>query len=74
MVLKKEVSIILRNRTIYMEKGERILFARSRKFSEWALAKLLSDAGFRTASFISNNEGTFGLSIASPSRYRSSGR
>ncbi|MDE1847864.1 MAG: L-histidine N(alpha)-methyltransferase [Candidatus Micrarchaeota archaeon] len=69
MVLKKNMEIKIGSGRVSLEKGERILLARSKKFTEWAFTKLLSKAGFRTVLFASNEDDSYVLSMLQPTRY-----
>jgi uncharacterized SAM-dependent methyltransferase len=45
MILKEDVQFVIGKEKFTLEKDEQILLARSIKFTEWTLTKLLSDAG-----------------------------
>ncbi|OGH66427.1 MAG: hypothetical protein A3B90_00250 [Candidatus Magasanikbacteria bacterium RIFCSPHIGHO2_02_FULL_41_13] len=52
-----------------LEKGERILLARSVKFNEWTFTKLLSDVGFRTELLTTTSDRGYLLSMVQATRY-----
>ena len=69
MILKKDVPVKIGNEKFNLEKGEQVLLARSVKFTEWTLTKLLSDIGFRTEFLTTTADRGYVLSMIQPTRY-----
>lgn len=68
-ILKKDVKAKIGEETFMLEKGERLLLARSVKFTEWTITKLLSDTGFRTELLTTAPDRGYILSMIQPTRY-----
>lgn len=68
-VLKKFVHINTAGESFVIEKGERLLLARSRKFTEYTATKLFSEAGFRTELLTTSVDQGYILTMVQPTRY-----
>lgn len=69
MILKEDVKLEIGEEKFILEKDEQILLARSIKFTEWSLTKLLSDAGFRTELLTTTEDRGYVLTMIQPTRY-----
>lgn len=69
MVLKKDASITIGKDSFKLEEGETIFLARSMKFAEWSVTKLLSDVGYRNELLTTNADRSYMLSMVQPTRY-----
>jgi len=61
--------LTLAEQSIAMEKGDEILVAQSRKYTEASLTKLLSGVGFRTELLTTNHNRSYILAMIQPTRY-----
>lgn len=67
--LDKDQKIKIWKDSFTMEKWDQILLARSTKFNEWTLTKLLSDSWFRTEILTTTSDRWYVLSLLQPTRY-----
>lgn len=70
MILKEDIQFKIGKEKFILEKDEQILLARSIKFTEWTLTKLLSDTGFRTELLTTTEDRAYVLTMIQPTRYR----
>lgn len=68
-VFKKNTPVEVAGEKFVLGKGEKLLLARSRKFTEAITTELLSDVGFRTELLTTNPERGYLLSMVQPTRY-----
>ncbi len=69
LLLKKDIAITIGSEKFPLENNESILVGRSLKFTEWAVAKQLSDVSFRNELLTTNPERSYLLSMVQPTRY-----
>ena len=69
MIIRKDQKVTVGNDSFILEKGEKILLARSVKFNEWTFTKLMSDVGFRTELLTTTKDRGYVLSLVQPTRY-----
>jgi uncharacterized SAM-dependent methyltransferase len=67
-VPKHDIEIAIGEERFTVEKDEPILIARSVKFTEWSVAKTLSDVGFRNEILTTNAARSYLLSMVQPTR------
>lgn len=65
----KETKISFEGDEINFEKDDKLLLARSHKFTEWVFAKVLSDAGFRMELMTTSSEKGYSLVMCQPQRF-----
>ena len=65
----KDVKVNFENDEIFFEKDDKLLLARSHKFTEWVFAKVLSDAGFRMELMTTSSEKGYSLVMCQPQRF-----
>jgi len=68
-VLTREVPIEFAGEKFSLQKNENLLLARSIKFTEYSIAKLLSDVGFRTELLTTPEDRGYLLAMIQPTRY-----
>lgn len=69
IVMKENVAVNISGDEFTLEENESILVGRSVKFTEWSVAKLLSDIGFRNELLTTNRDRSYLLSMVQPTRY-----
>ncbi len=69
LTLKKDARITIGNESFKLEEGESLFLARSMKFAEWSVTKLLSDVGYRNELLTTNADRSYMLSMVQPTRY-----
>jgi uncharacterized SAM-dependent methyltransferase len=68
-VFQKDVPIEIAGESFILEKGESLLLARSRKFTEYTATKLFTDVGFRTELLTTSIDQGYILAMVQPTRY-----
>lgn len=64
-----EVALDFAGEQINFEEGDRLLLARSHKFTEWVFAKDLADCGFRLELLTTSSERGYSLVMCQPQRF-----
>ena len=67
--LHKDIAIEIGDEKFTLMKGENILLARSKKFNESVVTKLLSEVGFRTELLTTSQDRGYLLTMVQPTRY-----
>jgi uncharacterized SAM-dependent methyltransferase len=65
----EDVPVSIAGESFVLEKGERLLLARSRKFTEYTATKLFTDVGFRTELLSTSVDQGYILTMVQPTRY-----
>lgn len=65
----KNININFEGDEISFEKDDKLLLARSHKFTEWIFAKVLSEAGFRLELMTTSSEKGYSLVMCQPQRF-----
>ncbi len=68
-LLNQSVKIEISDEKFTLHKNESILLARSIKFTEYTVTKLLSDVGFRTELLTTSEDRGYLLTMIQPTRY-----
>jgi len=68
-LLNQPVKIEIADEKFTLQKNENILLARSIKFTEYTITKLLSDVGFRTELLTTSEDRGYLLTMIQPTRY-----
>lgn len=68
-LLQKDINLEIAEERFTLKKGENILLARSRKFSESIVTKLFSEVGFRTELLTTGEDRGYLLTMVQPTRY-----
>ncbi len=70
--LNQDRTLSLAGQSTTIEKGDQILVAQSRKYTETSLTKILSRVGFRTELLTTNRHRSYILAMVQPTRYSAS--
>jgi len=68
-IFQKDVPLEIAGESFILEKGESLLLARSRKFTEYTATKLFTDVGFRTELLTTSIDQGYILTMVQPTRY-----
>lgn len=69
VVIQKDILLEIAEEKFILKQGENLLLARSKKFSESVITKLLSDIGFRTELLTTAEDRGYLLTMVQPTRY-----
>lgn len=69
--LKEDKKITIAGYSVYFEKGEEILLATSKKFTEESLVEEFNNVGFRLDLFVTNKQKNTCITSIMPTRYKS---
>lgn len=68
--LKNNILININNEKVFLKKYEQILLARSIKYNEQSITKLIAESGFRNELLTTDRDRSYILTLVQPSRYQ----